>query len=235
MRRCYDRRMEVRELNNRVKTAYDAGDLDEAERLLDEIERMEGKNELDEYFYRSHRAHVCWSRAAYAAGLPHAERLYELEKAIWLERDIGYSNGAWALISFLTRCQRFADAEAVFAEVLDEDQRRFVEDRRARNQHAFESIIKAGLCAYFENTGDGGAFRRGSELVARAELVTYTRNPDLAYMFACYWARAGDRDRTVFSLETAVHRGYEVQVMLGDPGIGGMRDDPRIQAMIERE
>jgi tetratricopeptide (TPR) repeat protein len=214
-------------LNNEVKKLYDAGDLDGAERKLDEIERLLAARPTgavtattldaanDEWFYLSHRIHVGWSRGAYEATLEQARRMYELERAIFEAKGPAYATGAWALISFLTRCGRYEEAEKVFSDFTRDDD--FLYERRERNQGFVEKVFTAGLCAHFENP-DPANYRRGHAAVQRAQ-DKGTKDPQLSYSYGLFWSRAGKIEKAIQTFDSAVRAGYDLEALVADPAL----------------
>ncbi len=246
--------MKIRTENNRVAGLIAANKLDEAERVLDEIERALARRPpaavapddlepaYDEYFYRCHRVHVGWVRGAHAAALPHAERAYELETALYAaakERGVrepaayAYSKGAWGLVSVLTGCKRFDDAEHVFARVVGDDG--FFWARRRHDAAAAEQLLIACLCIYWERGGGDAAFASGRRHVRRAQKLATPDTPELAYAYACFWARAGDRPRAFDAIETALRRGYDLAKAIDDDDLKSLHGDPRWEtAVVDR-
>ena len=219
--------MKIFELNNQVKKLYDAGDLDGAERQLDEIERLLAARPTskvtaatldaanDEWFYLSHRIHVGWSRGAYEATLPQARRMYELERAIFEAKGPAYATGAWALISLLTRCGHYEEAEKVFAEFTRDDD--FLYERRKRNQGFVEKVYVAGLCAHFENP-DPATYKRGHAAVQRAQ-DRGTNDPQLYYSYGLFWSRAGKIEKAIQTFDSAVRAGYDLEALVADSAL----------------
>lgn len=226
--------MQVFELNNQAKKLYDAGDLDGAERVLHEIERVlaargplvVGPSTLDrandEWFYLSHRVLLGWSRTAYEVTLPLARRMYELEGAMHAARGPAYCTGAWALISFLTRCRQFREAEKVFAEVMRDDD--FLYARRARNQGFVEKVFVAGMCAHHENS-DVENYKRGHQAVERAQNYG-TDDPELYYSYGLFWTRAGKIEKAIQVLDSAVRCGYDLEALVADPALSSLQEHP---------
>jgi tetratricopeptide (TPR) repeat protein len=243
----------VRSQNNRVAKLLAARRLDEAERILGEIERaLAGRppaavdpDDLDpaydEYFYRCHRAHAGWARQAYAAALPHAERADELERAIYAAAkardvrepaDFAFVGGAWGLVSNLTGCRRFDDAERVFARIVGDDD--FFWARRRRDAAAAERLLIACLCIYWERGGDA-AFASGRAHVRRAQRLASPDGAELAYAYASFWARAGDPKRAFEAIETAIRRGHDPAKILDDDDMRSLHGDRRWEpAVVDR-
>ncbi len=244
--------MKLRKLNNRVAELIRKQRLDEAARVLGEIERELGKRPravvdmddlepaYDEYYYRCHRVHVGWLRSAYAEVLPDAERAYELEHAIFAaarERDVrepaelAFVQGAWGIVSVLTRCKRFDDAEREFARIVGDDT--FFWARRRRDAAATERMLIACLCIYWERWEHGGtAFASGRKLVRRAQELATPDGAELAYAYASFWARAGGVDEAFDAIDTALRRGQDPVEILEDDDMKPLRADPRWEAMV---
>jgi hypothetical protein len=194
-----------------------------------------------EYFYRCHRAVLGWHRGNYAAALPHAERAYELEHPIFAAgvssgkhasaelAPFAFSVGAWSYISNLTGSARYAEAHRVFVAVVEDGA--FLEARRLRDAAAAEKILLAGVCVYFEDK-DPASFRRGRDTVAKAQAALVPSDQELAYAYACFWARLADWPRTIDALEQALRDGLRPQRAFEDPDFSPLRSDPRFVRLV---
>ena len=193
---------------------------------------------MDEYFYRSHRLQVGWLRQRYQEALPHAERALNLENGIYAAAKsagaddlapFAFCMGAWGAISLLTRCKRREDALEVFQTVVaDQD---FFWARLRRDAASAEKVLIAGLCVFFEG-GDEAWFQSGRDVVARAQQLACADNPELAYGYACYWARVGFARQTFEALEVALRRGIDLERVLEDPDLRSVRSDPRFKSLV---
>jgi len=245
--------MKVLDANNEAGRLIAAGKLEEASRLLDEVERELASRAApsvraddldpacDEYFYRVHRVVIGWHRATYAEVLPHAERAWELEHAMMAAvrkaggdiTSIAFSSGAWAIISVLTRCRRFEDAARFFERVVGD--RDWLDARRRHNDSATARLLIAGLCVYFENK-EPAWLASGRKIVERAYEAAWPEGAEIAYGFGCYWALVGDADRAFGAIEQALHRGFEAEKLLLDPDFQSLHADARWQvAVLGRE
>jgi hypothetical protein len=223
----------VRDLNNRVAQKIAAGDWVEAERLLDETRTLlqparsgELESIFDEYFHRCHRVHVSYSRGA--TTVAEAVRAAELEDEIYAasKQQLAYSQGAWSLVSMLTRAGELAQAEKAISEIVG-DGKRFAA-RLDNNRAAAEQVLVAGLCVFFE-----GQLERAQPLVARiAALVRDPRSADLVYALACFHARMGDTDCALEQLELALARGFDKAHATRDPDLKSLHGHPRFEAAL---
>jgi PEGA domain-containing protein len=241
------------EANNAAGRLIEQGRLDDAERAL---ERIEGSLRaraplgiapdresdpygyldlaMDEYFYRTHRVAVGWRRQQYAEILPHAQRAWALEKAIFMAAralpgfdadEVATSSGAWGVISVLTRSRRFAEAARIFGEVVADEA--WFDARCRKNRTAAEKVLVAGLCVYLESR-DAAFVAQGRSLATRArERVLWPEEPKLMYCYAVFWSLTGDLDEAFRALQGAIDRGYEVSQIIDDPALEPLHADDR--------
>src|SRR5262249_34252426 len=107
--------------------------------------------------------------------------------------------------------------------------------RRERDPAAFDKVLVAGLCAYFENPEGAAAFARGAKTVRRAEDICWSESADLRFWFAVYWVRAGDHERALYALDSAMRRGYDLEKMIVDPELRPLHGEPAFQGgFVER-
>ncbi|MDQ3365452.1 MAG: PEGA domain-containing protein [Myxococcota bacterium] len=239
--------MKLADLNNRAAKLIDAGQLDEAERVLDQVAAVVDVRPLsavdwrdlepafDEYFYRTHRITLGWHRAQYAETLPHAERAFELEYAIVAAarqtdvRDISpfaYSSGAWGLISLLTRCERFEAAASAFEKVLTDG---WFWARSNRKRAAAEAVLMAGVCIYLEHR-DPAWLERGRSQMERARGLLSPDRVDLIHNWAIYWTLVGDKRLALELVDRLLCSGRDIEQVLLDPDFSALHGEPRWQA-----
>jgi hypothetical protein len=241
---------DVYRLNNRAARLITAGELHDAEQLLDRVwsileqrprATLDGPDlsaAADEYFYRGHRLALAWHRHAYAEGLVHAQHAWELETGIIAAarrakgddlEPFAYSTGSWGLISMLTRLRRFDEAEQVFKLVLA-DEEAFAA-RLRRNREGAEKILLAGLCVYFESR-DRHFLEGGQAVVSQAQGLTTAQDKELVYGYACYWATLGLAERATTELVSALRMGIDPERAFVDEDLQSLRQDPRFQALV---
>jgi hypothetical protein len=237
-------------LNDEAARFIAGGRLDEAQEVL---ERAGGILEargpavpdardldpaFDEYFWRSHRLHVAWLRCRYAEALPHAERAFALEKEIVAAAraarmndlaPVAFSMGAWGLVSVLTRLKRFDEARDVFAQVIGDEG--FFRARHARERSSAQKILVAGLCVFFEKE-DESWMKAGRRLVAKAQRLVRAEDPELAYGYACYWARLGEVEAACDALGDSLRLGVDPERMLADEDLRGLHQDARFLSVV---
>jgi hypothetical protein len=243
----------VIELNNTASELLSRKDFDGAARILDRTAKILDTRPaatadpanlepaMDEYFYRCHRAVLGWHRKDYVTALPHAERAYALEREIFAAgraagkhtlaelAPFALSTGAWSYISHLTANTHYAQAHRVFAAVVDD--REFLEARRLRDTAAVEKILLAGVCVYFEDKSPA-SFGNGRDTVAKAQRALTPSDPELAYAYACFWARLADGARAIDALALALRNGVGPERAFEDPDFLPWHSDPRFVALV---
>ncbi len=237
-------------LNNQAAALLRDGKLAEAEETLDRTREIldqrppsvptikELEPAFDEYFYRGHRAHLGWIRQRYRDALPDALRAWTLENEIYAAArssavgdlsPYAFSTGAWSAISLLTRCRRFEEAARAFEAVVAD--RGFFEARRRRDQTSAEKALLAGLCVFFEAQDDTW-LKHGRDLVTRAQQLGPTEDPELAYGYACYWARLGATEQALDALEVALRRGIAPERAFEDADFRPLHTAPRFERLV---
>ena len=237
-------------LNNQAAALLRDGRLAEAEETLDRTREIldqrppavptikELEPALDEYFYRSHRAQLGWIRQRYQDALSDALRAWTLENEIYAAArasvvgdlsPYAFSMGAWSAISLLTRCRRFEEAAQAFEAVVAD--RGFFEARRRRDQTSAEKVLLAGLCVFFEPQDDAW-LRHGRDLVTRAQQLGSTEDPELAYGYACYWARVGAAKQALDALEVSLRRGVAPVRAFEDADLRPLHTAPLFERLV---
>ena len=88
------------------------------------------------------------------------------------------------------------------------------------------------ICA--QNLCCVGEFEKGSELADRA-LAQGNDEPVVLYNVACFYAHAGDRERSIDMLERAVDKGWGDKAWIEtDSDLDSLRDLPRFQELLAR-
>ncbi|MBA3396680.1 MAG: PEGA domain-containing protein [Deltaproteobacteria bacterium] len=239
--------MKVADLNNQAARLIDAGQLDAAAGVLEQVAAIidarprapvDWRNfepAFDEYFYRTHRITIGWHREQYAETLPYAERAFELEYAIVAaakQTDIrgispfAYSTGAWGLISLLTRCGRFEDAASAFEKVLEDG---WFWARSNRKRAAAEDLLMAGVCIYLEHR-DPAWLKRGRSQMERARRLLSPDRTGLVYNWAVYWTLVGDKRLALEMVDTLTRHDFGLEKLLADPSFVALHGEPRWQS-----
>jgi tetratricopeptide (TPR) repeat protein len=237
---------EVRLLNNEAHELVEAGRLDEAEAVAARARAaLEARGEIavdrehladvhDWYFLLQREIEIAWRRKRYADGCEHAAQAYVLEDALLVitstfdpsdpkgprlaDDRFVFSYGLWAIVSFLTRTGRYAEAEALLSRALADEGRMRVRLRARRSQT--EHALLAALCIFLENPDRAAAIERARPVFRRiCELVGEPETGVLAHQLACFHAFYGEAAAARAMVERAVARGQSRAVLEADPDL----------------
>lgn len=179
-----------------------------------------------EYKQMTERVVARWKRGEHAEALAEAERAYALETGELVEH--GYGHGAWGLISVYTGLRRFDDARRIFTEVVDN--KALFAARVKRDAAATEKIVVAASCIAWES----GDFAAQAKTMRRAFDRRSPESVDLAYAFACFFARIGDA-RAWKALDAALGKGTAIGHVLADADLVGLHGDRRWDQIVARD
>ena len=179
-----------------------------------------------DYRQLTERVIARWKRGEYEAALPEAERAYAIETDELVEQ--GYSHAAWGLISVLTKLKRFEDARRIFAEAVDN--KALFEARVKRDAETAEKILVAGACIAW----DSDDFAAQAKTMRRAYDRRSPDGADLAYAFACFFARIAD-GRVWKALDAAIEKGTSIAHVLADPDLESLHADRRWEQIVAKD
>lgn len=179
-----------------------------------------------EYKQLIERVAAGWKRGDHAAVLADAERAYALETGELVAH--GYGHAAWGLISVHTGLRRFEDARRIFAEVVDA--KALFAERFKRDAATAEKIVIAGSCIAWES----GDFAAQAKTMRRAFDRRAPDSADLAYAFACFFARVRD-SRAWQALHAALANGTQLASVLADSDLVSLHADRRWDDIVARD
>lgn len=179
-----------------------------------------------DYKRMTERVIALWKRGDYAAALADARQAYALEVGELAEH--GYSHAAWGLISVLTKLKRFDAARRIFAEAVEDTA--LFEARVKRDPQTAEKILVAGACIAW----DSEDFAAQAKSMRRAYDRRSADGADLAYAFACYFARIEDH-RVWEALEAAIAKGTPISHVLVDPDLESLHADRRWDHVVAKD
>ena len=179
-----------------------------------------------DYKQLTERVIARWSRGDHEAALDEAERAYALETGVLAEH--GYGHGAWGLISVYTGLKRFDDARRIFGEVIDD--KALFSARVKRDAATAEKILVAGACIAWES----GDFAVQAKPMRRAYDRRSPDGADLAYAFACFFARIEDH-RVWKALDAAISKGTPIAHVLADADLTSLHRDRRWDDIVARD
>ena len=179
-----------------------------------------------EYKQMIQRVIARWMRGEHEAALVEAERTYAIEIGELVEQ--GYSHAVWGLISVYTGLRRFDDARRIFAEMID-NQSLFAA-RAKRDAVTTEKALVAGACIAWESTD----FAAQAKTMRRAFDRRSPDGAELAYAFACFFARVGDA-RAWKALDSAIEKRMSITHVLADPDLKSLHGDRRWDHVVAKD